>query len=133
MDAEKIAAIFRKKGLRATPQRIAVYEFLIKNRIHPSAEEIYAALIKQYPAFSRTTIYNSLNTLVKNGLAVAVKINQEMVRYDACVELHGHFVCDKCKNIYDFAIETLSVKGLEGFKTVQKDVYFSGLCAGCNK
>ena len=51
-------------GVRPTPQRLAVYEYLLTHRTHPSADAIYEAISPVYPTFSRTTIYNSLKALM---------------------------------------------------------------------
>ena len=128
---EMIITSLRDKGLRATPQRISVYKFLLQNPIHPSAEEIYNAVVKENPTFSKTTIYNSLNALVENGLAITVKINAAELRYDGTPDYHGHFICDVCSKIYDFTPEKTEYNGLDGFKIKQEDVYFRGVCKSC--
>ncbi|UCE72718.1 MAG: transcriptional repressor, partial [Nitrospiraceae bacterium] len=35
---------YRDKGLKLTPQRLAILEYLDGNKSHPSAEDIYAAV-----------------------------------------------------------------------------------------
>lgn len=130
---ESILSMFREKGLRATPQRMRVYRFLKEHPIHPSADTVYQEMVKEYPNFSRTTIYNSLNALVEKGLAITVKLDEKELRYDGNASYHGHFRCLNCGNILDFVPEKVMFKGLEGCKIVQQDVYFTGYCAACNK
>lgn len=88
---EKIAKCLSEHGLRVTPQRISVYRFLRENPIHPSADTVYRHIVKKYPSFSRTTVYNTLNALVESGLIITVKLDDKEQRYDGNAEFHGHF------------------------------------------
>ncbi len=47
-----ITTTFKNKGLKLTPQRIAVYEYLLGTNEHPSAETIYSKLIMSFPTMS---------------------------------------------------------------------------------
>lgn len=131
MNTKDIADIFKQKGIKATPQRIAVYKFLVENRIHPDVETVYSSVVKEHPSFSKTTVYNSLQTLADCGLLIPVKIDNEKIRYDAQTSFHGHFKCECCGKIYDFSCDYEKVSGIDGFEIKQRDVYYSGLCSCC--
>ena len=131
MQTKDIVALFKQKGFRATPQRIEVYRYLCDNPHHPDVEEIYKSLLQGNPSFSRTTVYNSLEALRKQGLIIAVNIDNQRVHYDAYTDLHGHFICEKCRRIFDFGIDGIENHGIDGFSVKQKDVYYSGLCPEC--
>lgn len=131
MNTKDIADIFKQKGIKATPQRIAVYNFLVENRIHPDVETVYSNVVKDNPSFSKTTVYNCLQILADCGLLIPVKIDNEKIRYDADTSFHGHFRCEHCGKIYDFNCEDEKVSGIDGFEIRQRDVYYSGLCSCC--
>ncbi|MEZ3421227.1 MAG: transcriptional repressor [Eubacterium sp.] len=131
MKTEDIVSLFKEKNFRATPQRIAVYDYVFENRNHPDVIAVYANVKKQYPAFSKTTVYNALKALEKAGFIIPVMIDGERIRYDADTKLHGHFYCGVCKKIYDFETDQPQVSGLSGFSVKQKDVYYSGICPCC--
>ncbi len=133
MKQQDIIKLFKDNNFRATPQRVAVYEYLSKNPTHPDADEIYKSVLKNNPSFSKTTVYNSLTSLEEQGFIIKVNIDSNRVRYDSDITLHGHFVCDNCKKIYDFKIESIKCSGIENFSVKQRDVYYSGLCPECNK
>lgn len=133
MEREAIAKKLHSHGLRVTPQRVWVYDYLERYRTHPNAEEVFEAIKEKESSITLSTVYNVLQAFVEKGLAVEVKVDTGKVRYDANVGLHGHFICESCKSIYDFNIDKLTVTGLEGFTTQLKDVYFSGVCNKCNK
>lgn len=131
MNTTDIADVFRQKGIKATPQRIAVYKFLVENRIHPDVETVYSSVVKEHPSFSKTTVYNSLQVLAECGLLIPVKIDNEKIRYDADTSFHGHFRCENCGKIFDFKCNDEKVSGIDGFEIRQRDVYYSGLCSCC--
>lgn len=131
MTTDKIISLFREKNFRATPQRIAVYNYVYENRTHPDVLAVYTDVKKQYPAFSKTTVYNALKALEGCGLIIPVMIDGERVRYDANIESHGHFICSVCGKIYDFKTAEPDVSGLEDFEISSKNIYYSGICPCC--
>lgn len=131
MQTTEITKLFREKGLKATPQRIAVYSFLRDNPIHPDVETVYKKVVEENPSFSKTTVYNCLEALTDKGLLIPVKIDAEKIRYDADITFHGHFICEQCGSIYDFDCDDTQVFGIDGFEVRQKDVYYSGYCNRC--
>ena len=58
----------KKSGVRITPQRHAVLEYLMNSMSHPTADEIYKALEGKFPNMSVATVYNNLRVLREVGL-----------------------------------------------------------------
>ncbi len=123
--------MFKEKDFRATPQRIAVYDYVYEHRTHPDVLAVYENVKKQHPGFSKTTVYNALKALVECGFIIPITIDEERVRFDANTSFHGHFYCDVCKNIYDFETENPKTDGLNGFSVSKKNLYYSGVCPCC--
>lgn len=123
-----------KKDIRPSYHRLKVLEYLHAHEDHPTADEIYANLHPQIPTLSKTTVYNTLNSFVEAGLARVVSIDGVEKRFDITLFDHGHFRCDRCGAIINFAIDinALAVHGLEGFQVAGRNVYFTGLCPDCN-
>jgi Fur family peroxide stress response transcriptional regulator len=80
MKTTDIVTLFKDKGLKSTPQRIAVYKFLDEHRTHPDVETVYEGVSKDNPAFSKTTVYNCLQALSECGLLMPIKIDNEKIR-----------------------------------------------------
>ena len=133
MNTRQISEIFKSKGIKLTPQRIAVYKFVKENPIHPDALTVYEKMIENNPSFSKTTVYNCLQTLTECGLLIPVCIDKDKIRYDADTSFHGHFKCSKCGEIYDFQCTDNETFGIDGFEVEQKDLYYSGICKRCKK
>ena len=55
----------KETGVRITPQRHAILEFLINSMTHPTADDIYKALEGKFPNMSVATVYNNLEYFVK--------------------------------------------------------------------
>ena len=72
MNTREIIDLFKEKGLKATPQRIAVYNFLVENPVHPDVETVYQSMIMDNPSFSKTTVYNCLQALTDCGLLIPI-------------------------------------------------------------
>lgn len=135
MNEHTLTTILSRHKIRPTQQRIAVYQYLLDHPTHPSADIIFQALVKEYPVFSRTTIYNSLKTLNEAGLVRSVNILPDEQRFDATTEDHGHFYCQECQTIYDFNLTVPVASDLcpDGFEFTQCDVFFSGTCSACKQ
>lgn len=131
MNKDDIVALFKKKGLKATTQRIAVYEYLFEHRIHPDVQTVYSEVVKANPSFSKTTVYNCLKDLSACGLLIPVMIENGVIRYDADTSFHGHFRCESCGEIFDFSCVEEKLSGIDGFEIRQRDVYYSGICKNC--
>ena len=131
MDTKTIVKTLREHGLRVTPQRISVYEYLIHNKTHPDAEEIYNALRLADSTVTRATVHNNLHKMKEHGLALEITVDGDRLRYDGSTDTHGHFICSCCSKIYDFDVDKLEISGLSGFKTQTKDIFFGGLCKKC--
>lgn len=135
MSEYDLIQVLSSHGVRPTQQRIAVYQYLMTHPIHPSADTIYRALVEKYPVFSRTTIYNSLNILVQAGLVRPINIRSDEQRFDATTADHGHFLCIKCGEIYDFDVDSRVLNSLcpSGYANSRGDVFFTGICPGCTE
>ncbi|GBD98992.1 peroxide operon regulator [bacterium BMS3Abin07] len=125
----------RNMGLRLTPQRIAILEYLDGNVNHPSAEEIYNAVAKKYPTISFATVYNTLETLKRKKGILELTIDPRRRRYDPNTEPHHHIICVQCRKVADVHADfdlRLPESNVEGFKVLSKQVEFYGICPECD-
>ena len=96
------------KGLKITPQRLAVLKAVIKQRNHPTADNIIHLVHKTNPNIASGTIYKILETLVENKLITKVKTDKDVMRYDPILEDHHHLYCIDSERIEDYYDEELS-------------------------
>jgi len=100
--AEEIIAKLVEKGLKVTPQRITIFEAIIKLNNHPTAENIIEYIRKNQPNISVATVYKVLDALVENELINKVKTERDIMRYDAIMESHHHIYCSDSDRIEDY-------------------------------
>ena len=96
--------ILAKFEIRPSLQRVAVMDYVLKNKFHSTADEIHDELIKTMPTLSRTTVYNTLNLLTEKGAIRALHLEKDAVHYDAALYPHAHFICSQCRKIHDVDI-----------------------------
>lgn len=124
METKEIRNHLMEKGLKVTPQRIAILEAITRLKNHPTAEQIIEFIRKNHPNIATGTVYKVLDTFTENGLIKRVKTEKDIMRYDAIVENHHHLYCSRSDRIEDFRDDNLNEllenyfkdKGIPGFQ-----------------
>jgi Fur family peroxide stress response transcriptional regulator len=127
---------YRNIGLKLTPQRMAIFDYLDGNKDHPSAEEIYKAVSKKFPTMSLATVYNTLGALKDKGGVRELTIDPAKKRYDPDTGSHNHLICLACKKVVDVQIDyDLRLPGSvrQNFTVFDNHVEFYGVCTGCKE
>jgi Fur family peroxide stress response transcriptional regulator len=106
----------KEKGLKVTPQRVAIYEAIVKLNNHPAAENVIDYIKKNHPNISIGTVYKVLDSLVENNLLKKVKTEKDVMRYDAVISNHHHLYCAETDRIEDYGDENLNTLITEYFK-----------------
>lgn len=123
-------------GVRMTPQRYAILEYLLETHTHPTADEIFRSLSPQYPSLSVATVYNNLKLFVEAGLVRELTYGDGSSRFDADLSDHYHAICTKCGKITDFEhppvrdVEEAAAR-LTGFKVHGHRMEIYGVCPSC--
>jgi Fe2+ or Zn2+ uptake regulation protein len=134
MDAARIKRSLEGSGLRCTPQRYAVMEFLMDHTGHPTAAEIFEAVNRVDPRSSRATTYNNLRDLVEAGLVREVAVEGRAARFDAKGLRHHHFICDRCGNVEDiewYDVPRPASRSLGKRILRECELILRGLCKKC--
>ncbi len=129
----QIIRMLQDARVRPSIHRMTVLSYVANRRTHPTAEEIFNAITAEFPTVSKTTVYNSLHTLVEAGLLRELEIESASTRYDLARQTpHSHFRCKCCGKIFDMSLpEQLDSVVAPGFKVDTADLYFNGLCPEC--
>lgn len=135
MELEKIVNSLKSKGVHPSLPRIRIFEYLCSKRNHPTALTIWENLHPEIPTLSKTTLYNTLSLFVEKKLAIPIVIEENEVRYDAEINVHGHFKCTKCGDIFDFEIESSSIKAClpSNCSVSSSHFYYYGHCSDCKQ
>lgn len=106
---------------------------------HPTAEEVYDQIVRDYPDISKGTVYRNLNSLVESGLLNKVSVPSGADRYDHILARHYHIKCICCGTFMN--VENIDyIQGLDEkvaevtkYKMNHHDIVFSGVCPACQK
>ncbi len=124
----------KSMSVRPSVQRVAVTGYLLANRVHPTAEQVYAALAAGGLRLSRATVYNTLRLLVRLGAVAELDADARNTRYDIDTSFHAHFVCDRCGGITDVRVpDNGFVRSNAPHGTLVRSVQmvYRGLCGAC--
>jgi Fur family transcriptional regulator, peroxide stress response regulator len=106
----------KEKGLKVTPQRVAIYDAIVNLKNHPTAENVIEYIKVNHPNISVGTVYKVLESLVENELLKKVKTERDIMRYDPVLSNHHHLYCAETDRIEDYEDEKLNKLISEYFK-----------------
>ena len=108
MKVSELRSKLMEKGLKVTPQRMAVLEAFEKLNNHPTADNIITSIRKSHPNIATATVYKVLDTLVENGLVNKVKTDRDIMRYDPVIKKHHHLYSTESDRIEDYMDDELN-------------------------
>ncbi len=121
-------------SIKPSVQRTAIMDFMLKNKIHPSVDEIYMALSPEMPTLSKTTVYNTLSLFVEKGAVRMLTIDEKNTRYDIDLSAHAHFICRKCGKVHDIfnlRPEAFQLPEKPNFTIDTVEISYTGVCENC--
>ncbi|MDY6905701.1 MAG: transcriptional repressor [Thermodesulfobacteriota bacterium] len=136
---ETIIQKLRDSGHKVTPQRLAIAEILSKSEGHPSVENIYEQIKKNFPTMSLATVYRNIILIKALGEVLELGFPDGSNRYDGNKPYpHPHVICIKCKKILDPHLDSLDEMKKEvavetDFKILSHRLDFFGICSDCMK
>ena len=133
-----IIAQLKEKGLKLTPQRMAILDVLIeKNPVHPSASLIYNEAKRRTKGLSLSTVYLTLNELSKHGIIKMLEFDKMENRYEGNIADHINLVCKECHGITDYTIPVIidsrEVARRTRFWVTDTRLEYYGYCQKCRK
>ncbi|SNX54906.1 Fur family transcriptional regulator [Thermoanaerobacterium sp. RBIITD] len=135
---DDISLVLKEKGLKVTPQRLAIINMLRNTKEHPSAETIYKKLSSDFPTMSLATVYKTLEMLKNIGLVQELNVGEGSFRYDANTDSHPHLICYGCNRVDDLDESVLKdvikeVSKHTDYLLTEQKLYFYGYCPDCKK
>lgn len=124
--------------IKHSKQRDCIQMFLSTRTDHPTAETVYMGIREQYPHISLATVYRNLALLSDMGEIQKISTGNGPDRFDGNAAPHNHFLCDRCGNVMDLEMDSISYVDQIAGKTfpgvVQgHTILFHGICPDCLK
>jgi Fur family peroxide stress response transcriptional regulator len=134
---DDLVGMLRSGGYRLTPQRLAIMGILSRDTSHPTVEQVFRQVQKDFPTTSLATVYKTIDTLKDLGQVQELEFSDGGRRYDGMnMTPHGHLVCRECNAIedYDLQLERLRKRAEEtsDYALTDARVDFYGLCGTCS-
>ena len=107
-------------NIKPSVQRIAIMNYLIEHRTHPTVDEIYTALSPSIPTLSKTTVYNTLKLLSEQGAAQTLTIDE---RNTCCGKIYDLMCNNNIKKVVDM--------DMDGHDVQEIHYYYKGICKHC--
>jgi len=140
---EKYRKALKENKLKATPKRIAIIKFFLKNKKYASAFDVYCHLRNNFEKIGFPTVYRNLDCLTKIGILTKFELDEKnLFYYGICAAdkgvHHHHIICERCHKISDFELCNFeSLKGeIEketGFLINHHNLFLKGICKLCQE
>ncbi|HKK99700.1 MAG TPA: transcriptional repressor [Desulfotignum sp.] len=127
----------RENGHKITPQRLAIIKILAVSEGHPSVEDIYEQIRRDFPTMSLATVYRNIVLLKSFGEVLELGFPDGSNRYDGNKPApHPHVICIRCKKIVDPVLDSLDEMKKEvaletDFTILNHRLDFFGICSSC--
>ncbi|MBN1833330.1 MAG: transcriptional repressor [Deltaproteobacteria bacterium] len=134
---EIIIQKLRDNGHKITPQRLAIVKILAKSEGHPSVEDIYVQIKKDFPTMSLATVYKNILLIKSLGEVLELGFPDGSNRYDGKKPYpHPHVICIKCRKIVEPDLDSLDGMKKEvsletHFNILYHRLDFFGICSDC--
>ncbi len=133
-DLARIERKLRESGFKVTPQRLAVARAVLGSREHPTADEVFRTVRRDFPSMSLTTVYHTLDTLRALGEVAELRAG-DAVRFDPNRAPHHHLRCVTCGRIVDIdrgdAPVPIPPSVATEYEILDYHVQFTGYCTTC--
>ena len=105
-----------------------------KLRRHPTAEQVFLEMKKEYPSIALGTVYKHLNALADEGLLLRITESGSPDRYDR-TERHDHLICSRCGKIADVHLPDMQsrIEHALGREILSYDLKIRYICPGCRE
>jgi Fur family transcriptional regulator, ferric uptake regulator len=126
----------REAGLRATRQRLTVFEALPGREGNVTAQDLHAELRQAGEPVGLTTVYRTLSALADAGFLDTFNREGEQA-FRLCGDVHHHhLVCETCNKVEEIAAEEVErwvggVAQTHGFTVTGHRADIFGVCADC--
>ena len=108
----EVESVLKAEGLRATKQRLDIWDELSATNKHRDIETILSSLKKKKINVSRATLYRTIDVFVKHGLLKKLILDDGKFLYEhnkkTITPKHDHIVCEDCGEIFEFYDNSIS-------------------------
>lgn len=125
-------------AIKYSRQREAIKEFLSGRKDHPTADQVYMEVRKEFPNISLGTVYRNLTLLADMGEVARINVGDGVDHFDPNTSMHYHFICRQCGCVQDLGLENITKINEMASESFDGEIsgsvtYFYGICGKCMK
>jgi Fur family transcriptional regulator, stress-responsive regulator len=130
------SAVIRQRGLRVTPQRLAVLR-AVSDEPHATADVVAERARNEIGSISTQSVYDALASLTEKGLLRRIQPAGSPARYEDRVgDNHHHLICRVCDRMVDVDCAIgeppcLTAAEDHGYDIDEAEVIYWGRCPDC--
>jgi Fur family transcriptional regulator, stress-responsive regulator len=130
------SALLRQRGLRVTPQRLAVLR-AVSEEPHTTANVVAERAGGEIGSISVQSVYDALASLTEEGLLRRIQPAGSPARYESRVgDNHHHLICRVCDRMVDVDCAVgeppcLTASEDHGYEIDEAEVIYWGRCPEC--
>jgi Fur family transcriptional regulator, ferric uptake regulator len=127
----------RRRGIKRTPQRVAVLRALGEGDRALSAADVFRRARRHCPELGLSTVYRTLWALTEAGMLDTIGHHDGEATYRLCSDRHHHhLVCSRCLRVEELPECDLSaverdVASEHGYRVEGHSLSFHGVCGEC--
>ncbi|HSP17554.1 MAG TPA: transcriptional repressor [Thermoanaerobaculia bacterium] len=121
--ARDVVELLTAHGIQPSAHRVAVAQYVLTTRDHPSADRVWARVRERFPMISRATVYNTLNLFVQKELLRELHLAPDSVVFDPKMDRHHHLIDDETGTIYDIDWNQVEVRKVDSVANFQVSDY----------
>jgi Fur family ferric uptake transcriptional regulator len=128
--------LLRTRGLRVTPQRLAVLR-AVAHEPHVTPDAVAATVRAEIGSISVQAVYDALAALTEKGLLRRIQPAGSAARYERRVgDNHHHLICRVCERTVDVDCAVgdapcLTAADEAGYEVDEAEVIYWGRCPEC--
>jgi len=127
----------RERGYKLTGPRLAVIDYLAREKRHPGLQKIYKGILVEHPGIGIATVYRTIDLLIAVGVLRELNLRNSQLRYELNYADHHHYlICTSCGKVNEF--DNCNFQLIAGeleeqthFKIEEHTLEAYGLCAHC--
>jgi Fur family peroxide stress response transcriptional regulator len=138
MTKEAIIHKLKERGLRITPQRLAIIDVLVeKGHLHPGAYYIHREARKKGKGLSLSTAYATIKEFSRYGIIKTLQFEGVENRCECNLDEHINLICERCGKIIDYkaplSVDQNDVAKKAGFTITNSRLEYYGYCRDCSQ
>ena len=117
-----------------SPISQAIYEVAVLRPDHLPLREIFQEIASGFPKATIREAKRHLDWLVSQGKLLELDFGEGFHRYDGNTNSHSHFICRKCRRVFDLpALDPVGLSGInaDGHQILDVDIVLHGICKDC--